>query len=116
MAMLQQAGINARLGSPADAEQDLVVVCDATTAEDLDRVAHEIARAAPRPIVAGASGLASRLPAALGFYETSHHRWRPCNRPVAIVGTRAAMAKDPVAVDSETDSPLCRPSQLHRDL
>ncbi len=116
MAMLQQAGINARLGSPADAEQDLVVVCDATTAEDLDRVAHEIARAAPRPIVAGASGLASRLPAAFGFYETSHHRWRPCNRPVAIVGTRAAMAQARVAVDSGRDVVVLGPNELPSDL
>jgi uncharacterized protein YgbK (DUF1537 family) len=116
MAMLQQAGINAILGSPADAEKDLVVVCDATTTDDLERIAREIAPADPRPIVAGASGLASRLPAAFGFDETSHHQWRPCKRPVAIVGTPAAMAQVRVAVEGGRDVIVLGPDELPGDL
>ena len=114
--MLQRAGIHTSSGSPADAEPDLVVVCDAATGEDLQKIADEIARANPRPLVAGASGLASRLPAAFGFHKTPHHQWNPCRRPLAIVGTPAAMAQARVAIDGGKDVVVLGPDELPGDL
>lgn len=116
VAMLQQAGINARLGAPADAEPDLVVVCDAANGDDLQRIAAEIARANPRPLIAGTSGLASRLPLGFGFDRVPRQRWKPCKRPLAIVGTPAAMAQARVATDSGKNVMVLGPGELPADL
>lgn len=116
IAMLRHAGIKATSGPPADAEQDLVVVCDASTGDDLQRIAANIARANPRPIVAGASGLASRLPAAFGFDKARIREWPPCKRPLAIVGTPAAMAQARAAQDSGKDVVVLGPGELPKGL
>jgi uncharacterized protein YgbK (DUF1537 family) len=110
--MLRDAGIEARLGSPADARAGLVIVCDATTVADLQGIAIEIARAEPRPLIAGTAGLASWLPAAFGFDNSMDHRWSPCHRPLAIVGTPAAMAQARAAIESGREVIVVGPDEL----
>lgn len=97
--LLRAAGLEAASGSPADARPGTVVVCDATTSGELQDIADQIGRAPFRLLAAGSSGLASRLPAALGCAARPNVGWPACLRPIAIVGTPSALAQAQLATD-----------------
>jgi len=73
-----------------DAGLDRVTVRDASSVEDLARVAAEIAAQPGRLLPAGSAGLAAELPRAFGFGAPPPPPAPGCRRPAALVGTTAA--------------------------
>ena len=60
--LLRAAGLEVTSGSPADARPGTIVVCEASTNEDLQHTAGQIGHAQSLALPAGSSGLASHLP------------------------------------------------------
>jgi uncharacterized protein YgbK (DUF1537 family) len=79
-----------------DAAVDRVIVRDAATADDLARIAVEVA-ATPGVMPAGTAGLAAQLPGAFGFENRPTQTSPGCLRPAAVVGTPAAATQASVA-------------------
>jgi uncharacterized protein YgbK (DUF1537 family) len=77
----------------ARAGLDRVCVRDASTTDDLARIAAEIAAEGGRVMPAGTAGLASQLPRAFGYDAVPQAPSPGCRNPAAVVGTPAAAAQ-----------------------
>ena len=75
-----------------------VIVRDASSAEELAKIAAEVA-ADDRVMPAGTAGLAAHLPRAFGYYAKPPRPAPNCRRVAALVGTPAASTQAKLAAD-----------------
>jgi uncharacterized protein YgbK (DUF1537 family) len=112
VALLREGGLDAVSAAPAAACEGMVVVSDAAGNEDLAAIAEEVAHARSRVLPAGAAGLAREVAHALGIAAPPTSGWPACTKPLAIVGSPAAMDQAQMAAARGKDVLLLGPEEL----